>query len=891
MLLIADLNKDNQLDIIVANPGSNDVNIFFGYGNVSFGTPQIYSTGSSSSPYGISVADFNNDHWLDLAVGNYNTENLGVLLGIGQGYLGSQATYPTGSKSQPYSIAVGDFNKDNRLDVAVVAYGTNNIAILLGHPTEDSTNQTVDAIETNSPLSSVIVTNVNNANWIPNDVPILLGDYYADFLNQTAYSTGSSSDPYSIASGNLNNDTKIDLVVANSGNQNLGLIFGYGNGSFAPETIYSTGISSSPRHVLIDDFNNDNQSDVAVTNPRDDNIIVLLGDGSGTFPTETTYSTGSGSSPSTLAIGNFNNDNYLDLVVTNTQTDAIGIFFGFDYTLFASQNPCDSGADSEPESVAVGDFNNDGHLDITAALYNQNNVGVFLGYGNGTFMPMMTYSEVPLSHPWSVAVGDFNNDKHLDITAANWGSDDVSVVLGYGDGTFTAPALYSTGSGSHPASIAVGHFNDDNYLDITAANYGGNSIAVFLGYGDGTFRNVIIFSTGKGSVPASVTVSDINNDSHLDIIVANEGSNNVGVFLGYGNGSFAEQMTFSTGDDSSPEYAIAGDFNKDGWLDLATANLGVSNVGILYGYGNGTFGNLQTFTTGVGSNPINLMVADFNNDSQLDILFGDENSDNLGIFFGYGDGTFASMSPVPIDQGSIAYAVAVGDFNNDNRLDLTYADYGYNNIRVFLAYGSKPFGGQTTFLIDEGSRPSSAAVAHFTNDRELDIAIANYGTNSIGILLGYGNRMFADVLTYSTGNDSRPMSIATGDFNNDSLTDIVVANSQTNNVGVLLGYGNGSFSPLTTYSMGDESQPVSVAVGDFNRDYQLDLAVANFGKNNVCILFGFGDGTFNSQTCYPLGYNSRPNWILFKDVNNDGWKDIAVATFGIDNIKILLNLC
>jgi hypothetical protein len=282
------------------------------------------------------------------------------------------------------------------------------------------------------------------------------------------------------------------------------------------------------------------------------------------------------------------------------------------------------------------------------------------------------------------------------------------------------------------------------------------------------------------------------------------------------------------------------------------------------------------------------MVGDFNNDNQLDIIV----NSYVGIFFGYGDGTFASISTLPIGQGSNANCVAVGDFNNDNRLDFTIAgDDTSDDIGVYLSYGSMPFGGQTTFFVGEGSQPASIAVGNFNNDSQLDIAIANYGTNSIGILFGYGNRMFSNITTYSTGNDSHPLSLAVGDFNNDSLADIVVANSATNNVVMFIGHRNGTFSTLMTYSMGDSSQPVSVAVGDFNRDYLLDVGVANFGTNNVCILFGCGNGTFTNQTSYPLGYNSQPNWIVFKDLNSDGWEDIAVALYGIDNIKILLNLC
>jgi hypothetical protein len=282
-------------------------------------------------------------------------------------------------------------------------------------------------------------------------------------------------------------------------------------------------------------------------------------------------------------------------------------------------------------------------------------------------------------------------------------------------------------------------------------------------------------------------------------------------------------------------------------------------------------------------------IGDFNKDNQLDIIVGDHITTNVGVLFGYSDGTFASVSITPIAPGSVVYAVA--DLNNDNHLDFAVSDHVLNNVGVFLANGSEPFGGQTTFFVSEGLRPSSIALGHFNNDSQLDIAIANAATNTIGILLGYANRMFSNVTTYSTGDGSQPLSLAVGDFNNDSRTDIVVANSKTNNVVVFIEHGNGSFSTSMTYSVGDSSQPVSVVIGNFDRGYHLDIAVANSGSNNVCVLFGDGDGSFIHQKWYPLAYDSRPNWIVFKDLNNDGLEDIAVAAYGIDDIKILLNIC
>jgi hypothetical protein len=885
MLTIADLNNDDQLDIIVDNSGTSTIGIFLGFGNGSFSTQLTYSTGSNAIPYWVSVADFNNDYLLDIAAANSNLGDVIILLGNGQGHFGSQTNCSTGINSQPYAIAADDFNKDNRLDIAVANYGSSNVAILLGHHSKDSINQTHNINDTDSQSNSTI------ANRIPDDVPILLGDYYADFRSQIAYSTGSSSRPYSIAIGHLNNDTKMDIIVANSGNENIGILFGYGNGSFTTEMTYSIGTGSNPQNVVVDDFNKDNQLDVALTNPREDSIIVLIGNGNGTFSTDLTYSTGSGSNPSSLVIGNLNNDEYLDLVVANEGTDTIGIFFGFDYILFTKQKPCETGDIETPYSLTVGDFNNDGYLDIATGLYSTNNIGIFLGYGNGTFKPMMKYAHTPSSHTWGITVGDFNNDRQLDITVANWGINGIGVILGYGNGSFAEPILYSTGSGSRSVSVTVADLNNDNCLDIIAGNYGGHSIAVFLGYGNGSFRDAIILSTGQSSRSFAVTTADINNDSQLDIIVANSGLSNIGVFLGYGNGSFQEQITSSSGDYSAPWGVDVGDFNKDGRLDLATANYGTSNIAVLFGYGNGTFGNLQAYPTDTDSNPTCVKVADFNNDKQLDIIVTDRTSKNVGVFFGYNDGTFASISTIFIGENSLSYSIGVGYFNNDNYLDFVLADSGSQNIGVYLSSDSIPFGGQTTFNVNEGSRPSSVAVGHFNNDNQLDIAITNYGTSNMGILLGYGNRTFSDVITYSTGNNSYPMSLAIGDFNNDSINDIVVANSESDNIVVFIGYGNGSFFMLRTYSMDERSQPVSIAVGHFNRDYQLDIVVANFGSNNVCVLFGSGNGTFTNQKLYPMEYDSQPNWVIFKDINNDGWEDTAVVTSGIDNIKILLNLC
>jgi hypothetical protein len=183
------------------------------------------------------------------------------------------------------------------------------------------------------------------------------------------------------------------------------------------------------------------------------------------------------------------------------------------------------------------------------------------------------------------------------------------------------------------------------------------------------------------------------------------------------------------------------------------------------------------------------------------------------------------------------------------------------------------------------------AVVDFNKDNQLDIVVANYGTLNFAILFGHNNGSFRIETIYDMGYDSIPYSLATGDFNNDHYLDIAFVNSGTDNIGILLGYGNGSFYYLTTYSTGLRSDPSSIAIDDLNRDNHLDLVIANWGINNLLVFFGLGNGTFSEPKSYSIGYNARPQSIVISDINNDNLLDIAVANFGSDYVEILLQTC
>src|SRR6267143_1107003 len=271
-------------------------------------------------------------------------------------------------------------------------------------------------------------------------------------------------------------------------------------------------------------------------------------------------------------------------------------------------------------------------------------------------------------NPTSVTAGDFNGDGKLDLAVTNEGSNNVSVLLGNGDGTFQAAVSYPAGSG--PVSVTSGDFNGDGKADLVVANpgAGSNSVSVLLGNGDGTFQAAVSYPAG--SVPFSVTSGDFNGDGMLDLAVTNEGSNNVSVLLGNGDGTFRAAADYSVG--AQPFSVTAGDFNGDGKPDLAVANAGSNNVSVLLGNGDGTFQAAVSY--GVGSSPVSLVSGDFNGDGKLDLAAANESGNNVSVLLGNGDGTFPS--PASYGAGLQPWSVTSADFNGDGKPDLAVVNNG-----------------------------------------------------------------------------------------------------------------------------------------------------------------------------------------------------------------------
>jgi hypothetical protein len=423
----------------------------------------------------------------------------------------------------------------------------------------------------------------------------------------------------------------------------------------------------------------------------------------------------------------------------------------------------------------------------------------------------------------------------------------VSVLLGNGDGTFLPAQTYGAGGGP----VAVGDFNGDGKLDLAVANGYSNTVSVLLGKGDGTFLPAVNYPAGNA--PDSVAVGDFNGDGILDIAVANLGTypsysdGSVSMLLGKGDGTFLPAVSFAAG--IRAIYVAVGDFNGDGIPDLA-----VANVGTYPSYSDGS----------------------------------------VSILLGKGDGTL--LPPVNYPTGTYSDSVAVGDFNGDGKQDLAVANYSsnllYGGVSVLLGKGDGTFLPAQTF--PAGTYSDSVAVGDFNGDGKQDLAVVNtYPLNTVSVLLGKGDGTFQAALKYAAG--IFPESVAVGDFNGDGFPDLVTANLGTwpsysdSSVSVLLGKGDGTFLPAQSYAAGAGRR--SVAVGDFNGDGKLDLAVAGYGlyvdyygnvhiiDETVRVLLGNGDGTFQPAQSFPAG--KSPRSVAVGDFNGDGKQDLAVADNGV----------
>ena len=383
---------------------------------------------------------------------------------------------------------------------------------------------------------------------------------------------------------------------------------------------------------------------------------------------------------------------------------------------------------TEPTFVAVGDLNGDGKLDLAIANHglpggpSGGSVSILLGNGDGTFTAAA--SPGTGNGAYAVAIADFNGDGKADLAVTNSADNTVSVLLGNGDGTFSAAATVA--AGTTPYGIAAGDFNGDGNVDLAVANSGSGSLTILLGHGDGTFAaSSANPSTGTG--PQTVVTADFNGDGKLDLAVANTGTSGVTILLGNGNGTFTPKSNDDSAGVAGGGFATVavGDFNGDGKPDLVIASQAGNDLlqgAVLIGNGDGTF----TSATGLNPDPtysFSLGVRDFDGDGKSDIVLADDQQTT--ILLSNGDGTFSFAATIPTGTTTADYlSLAVGDFNGDGVPDTATSNSDLSAVSVLLTQLT-----ETATASVNGVSPSGAnthlVVANYAGD-------SNYGASVSG---------------------------------------------------------------------------------------------------------------------------------------------------------------
>jgi len=437
-------------------------------------------------------------------------------------------------------------------------------------------------------------------------------------------------------------------------------------------------------------------------------------------------------------------------------------------------------------------------------------------------------------------------------------------------------------TGQNPADVGTGDFNGDGIADLVVTNQGESTVSIYLGKADGTFqpkRDVIV-----GANPRYVLVADLNGDGLADLALTGGAPNaTVSVLLSNGDGTFTPTGSFATG--FGPSRAATGDLNGDGKADLVIANESATTVSVLLGNGDGTFQGKTDYACSANqlAAPQAVLVADLNGDGHPDIVAANTGWDTLGILLGNGDGTFQAVKEIQVTSAPVT--VVAADLNGDGKIDLAVPNNqgdtipgASNAISVLLGNGDGTFGPATDY---KTPGPTQALqVADFDGDGKLDLAAFSFSTTAAGtvtVLLGKGDGSFQ---VHGNYGGVASFAGAVGDFNGDSHMDVAMLSRDDFLVNVLLGDGGGGLSSIIDSPIVNRNALVTpdLFAGEFTSDGKLDLVSTYLGLGGVTLSVGNGDGTFQT----PQG-SSMPGFGPIQavgDINGDGKLDIAILYSG-----------
>jgi hypothetical protein len=567
-----------KIDLAVVSQAGLAVLLNDGSGHFPAATPVAIS----SQPLSLTAADFSGSGHDDLVLANQDG-TISVLVGDGSGGFHAPVAYSIASGPLT-SVVAGDFNGDGKADIAVSQANSNTLSVLLsegGGAFQPATQYTVG----NSPTFVIAadlrgkgIPDLITINRAANTFSVLQGIGDGTFRPAQDFVAGGS--PLAAVAGDFNVDGHVDLAIVNSGDNTVSVPLGRGDGTFAAARSYRAGLEN--KAIAAGDLNGDGRQDLVVVNGCGSDAScsgagtasVFLANPDGTYQAASTIPLGNG--PVSVALADLNGDKKLDLLALNRNDKTLMVLPGNGDGTFGALRVYN--LEGNPSALYVGDFNHDGIPDVAVAMdcgqqtcADAGNVDIWLGKSDGSLAEASSYA-VGYS-PVSIAAGDLRGTGTLDLVIANaCGSDsscksDGTATLLAGDGTGKFSPLSSIDIGKAPSAIAVGNLSGSG-LDLAVAQRGSNQVAIMSGNGSGGFNAPVNYAVG--SAPSSLAIADFNGDGNQDLAVANFQSSTVSVLYGTATGTLQPAVTYPVG--AGPESLVAITRGAGSKASLVTAN-------------------------------------------------------------------------------------------------------------------------------------------------------------------------------------------------------------------------------------------------------------------------------------------------------------------------------
>lgn len=518
-------------------------------------------------------------------------------------------------------------------------------------------------------------------------------------------------------------------------------------------------------------------------------------------------------------------------------------------------------------SLATLDADRDGTPDV--ALADDGLLTILTGDGDGRF-DVGTTEEVD-GNLYGLATADVNGDGLTDVVATDSENDRILVFSGDGDGGFSSREEWSVGS--RPFGLAVADLDGDGSNDIVATDWQGHSLSVLLGDGGGGFASRVEIASG-GRNPREVIASDLDLDGDLDLAVAN--LDNVTVLLNGGGASFTVHSTFQT----VPRVIVPGDFDRDGYPDIAVGFARANVVTVLVNDGTGRLGSASDL--GIGSTAQALCSRDLDDDGDLDILVATGDPDVVTTLWNGEERTSVTARSTRYLIAQPPHAADIADMDGDGDLDVITGNGLRGTVTTVLNNGDGTYRlrGHTRNL----GYLNSVNASDMDGDGDLDVVTADHQSQRVFIAMNDGDAGLDEVRTFGVGRGNT-FFVTTGDFDGDGAPDVIAANEGANQVSLLLNDGAGRLGTARAFRVG--ARPVCATVADVDEDGRLDVAVANELSASVSLLRGDGAGSFDAPLTLPV--RGRPTWVISGDWDADGDVDLATANHLGRQVGILIN--